>query len=44
MLAFENDFGTALLIFGLFVVMLYLATERISWIIIGGILSAGVFG
>ncbi|XCB37455.1 FtsW/RodA/SpoVE family cell cycle protein [Arcanobacterium hippocoleae] len=39
-LAFENDFGTALLVFGLFVVMLYISTERISWILIGGILSA----
>lgn len=38
-LAFENDFGTALLFFGLFVAMLYVATERISWIIIGGLLS-----
>ena len=40
-LAFENDFGTALLFFGLFVAMLYVATERISWIIIGFLLSAG---
>lgn len=39
-LALENDFGTALLVFGLFVVMLYVSTERISWILIGGILSA----
>lgn len=39
-LAFENDFGTALLVFGLFVAMLYIATERISWIVIGGLLSA----
>lgn len=39
-LALENDFGTALLVFGLFIVMLYIATERISWILIGGMLSA----
>lgn len=39
-LAFEKDFGTALLFFGLFVAMLYLATERISWIVIGGLLSS----
>lgn len=34
-LAVENDFGTALLFFGLFVSMLYIATGRISWVIIG---------
>ncbi|QRV02264.1 FtsW/RodA/SpoVE family cell cycle protein [Arcanobacterium phocisimile] len=43
-LALERDFGTALLFFGLFVAMLYVATERTSWIIIGGLLStAGVY-
>lgn len=43
-LAFERDFGTALLFFGLFVAMLYVATERVSWIAIGGVLSAlGIF-
>lgn len=42
-LVVERDFGTALLFFGLFVAMLYVATERISWLIIGGILSvAGI--
>lgn len=40
-LAFENDFGTALLFFSLFVAMLYVATQRISWIIIGLLLSTG---
>lgn len=30
-----NDFGTSLLYFGIFVVMLYVATERISWLLIG---------
>lgn len=40
----EKDFGTALLFFGLFVVMLYVATERLSWLMIGGILTAFGFG
>ena len=31
-LVFESDLGTSLLFFGLFVVMLYVATERISWL------------
>lgn len=39
LLGIENDFGTALLFFGLFVAMLYVATERISWIAIGGLLT-----
>lgn len=34
-LAVENDFGTALLFFGLFVSMLYIATGRVSWVVIG---------
>lgn len=34
-LVFEKDLGTSLLFFGLFVAMLYVATERTSWIIIG---------
>lgn len=39
-LVLEKDFGTALLFFGLFVVMLYVATHRVSWLIIGGLLTA----
>ncbi|MGC1207257.1 MAG: FtsW/RodA/SpoVE family cell cycle protein, partial [Ornithinimicrobium sp.] len=31
----QRDLGSSLLFFGLFVAMLYLATERISWVIIG---------
>ena len=34
-LVFEKDLGTSLLFFGLFVAMLYIATERRSWIAIG---------
>ena len=34
-LVFQRDLGTSLLIFGLFVAMLYLATERVSWVLIG---------
>lgn len=37
-LALENDFGSAILFFGLFVSMLYIATERFMWVAIGGLL------
>jgi cell division protein FtsW (lipid II flippase) len=37
-LVFERDLGTSLLFFGLFVSMLYIATQRRSWLIIGGVL------
>ncbi|MET8741820.1 FtsW/RodA/SpoVE family cell cycle protein [Streptomyces sp. NPDC004728] len=39
-LVFETDLGTSLLFFGLFVVMLYVATERTSWIVFGLLMSA----
>ncbi|MEV5831877.1 FtsW/RodA/SpoVE family cell cycle protein [Spirillospora sp. NPDC052242] len=40
----QKDLGTALLYFGLFVSMLYIATQRFSWIVIGiGLLVVGVF-
>ncbi len=32
---FQRDLGTALLYFGLFLVMLYVATGRLSWVLIG---------
>jgi cell division protein FtsW (lipid II flippase) len=37
-LVFERDLGTSLLFFGLFVAVLYVATERRSWLVIGGVL------
>jgi cell division protein FtsW (lipid II flippase) len=40
-LVFEKDLGTALLYFGMFVVTLYIATERVSWLIIGVLLFVG---
>ncbi|MDT0318149.1 MULTISPECIES: FtsW/RodA/SpoVE family cell cycle protein [unclassified Streptomyces] len=39
-LIFETDLGTSLLFFGAFVIMLYVATERTSWILFGLLLSA----
>lgn len=35
-LVFQRDLGTSVLYFGLFLAMIYLATGRIGWIIIGG--------
>ena len=35
-----RDLGTSLLFFGLFVVLLYVSTERVSWVIIGILLFA----
>jgi cell division protein FtsW (lipid II flippase) len=40
-LVFERDLGSSLLLFGIFVVMLYVATERASWLVIGLGLFAG---
>lgn len=34
-LVFEKDLGTSLLLFGTFVAMLYIATQRTSWVLIG---------
>ncbi|SPE48249.1 Cell division protein FtsW [Streptomyces netropsis] len=46
-LVFERDLGTSLIFFGLFVVMLYTATERLSWVLVGlsmAVVGAGVVG
>jgi cell division protein FtsW (lipid II flippase) len=40
----EKDLGSSLLFFGIFVVMLYVATERTSWLLIGlGLFLGGAF-
>ncbi len=43
-IVFQRDLGTALLYFGLFLVMIYVATGRFSWIFIGLVLfGTGAF-
>ena len=43
-LVFQKDLGTALLYFGLFLVMLYVATGRASWVVLGlGLFLGGAF-
>lgn len=43
-LIFQRDLGTSLLYFGLFLVMIYVATGRASWIVIGlGLFLSGAF-
>ncbi|MFL6160557.1 MAG: FtsW/RodA/SpoVE family cell cycle protein [Marmoricola sp.] len=39
-LVFQNDLGSSLLFFGLFLVMLYVSTERPGWLIVGGAMFA----
>jgi cell division protein FtsW (lipid II flippase) len=39
-LVFERDLGTSLLFFGVFIALLYVATERLSWLLIGVLLFA----
>ncbi|HKD98431.1 MAG TPA: FtsW/RodA/SpoVE family cell cycle protein [Micromonosporaceae bacterium] len=40
-LVFEKDLGTSLLYFGMFIVTLYIATERVSWLLIGLVMFFG---
>ncbi|MDQ4054631.1 MAG: FtsW/RodA/SpoVE family cell cycle protein [Actinomycetota bacterium] len=40
-LVFQRDLGSSLLFFGLFLVMLYVATERPGWLFVGGVLFFG---
>ncbi|HEX3732998.1 MAG TPA: FtsW/RodA/SpoVE family cell cycle protein, partial [Mycobacteriales bacterium] len=43
-LVFERDLGSSLMYFGIFIAMLYVATERTSWLVIGmGLFAAGAF-
>ncbi len=39
-LVFQKDLGSSLLFFGLFLVMLYVATERPGWLVVGSALFA----
>ncbi|AIY02392.1 putative cell division protein [Arthrobacter sp. PAMC 25486] len=39
-LVFQRDLGSSILFFGLFMVMIYVATSRVSWILIGLVLIA----
>lgn len=39
-LVFERDLGLSLLIFGIFVALLYMATERSAYVVFGGLLFA----
>ena len=43
-LVFQRDLGSSLLFFGLFLIMLYVSTERPGWIVVGaGLFFAGAF-
>jgi len=39
-MVFENDLGTSLLFFGLFVMMIYVATGKSAWVVLGLLLFA----
>jgi cell division protein FtsW (lipid II flippase) len=40
-IVFQRDLGTGLLYFGLFLVMIYIATSRVSWVLLGLVLFVG---
>jgi len=40
-LVLQKDLGSSLLFFGLFLIMLYVATERPGWLVVGGLLFFG---
>ena len=40
-LVFQRDLGSSLLFFGLFLIMLYVATERPGWLVVGSLLFVG---
>jgi cell division protein FtsW (lipid II flippase) len=40
-LVFQRDLGSSLLFFGLFLIVLYVATERPGWLLVGGLLFVG---
>src|SRR4051794_4241987 len=43
-LVFQNDLGSSLLFFGIFLVMLYVATERPGWLVVGsGLFLLGAY-
>jgi len=39
-LIFEVDLGTSLIVFGIFIIMLYMATERTGWVVLGTLMAA----
>jgi cell division protein FtsW (lipid II flippase) len=44
LLVFESDIGTSALFFGLFLAMIYIATQRTSWLLVGAALfTTGAF-
>jgi len=43
-LVFQRDLGSSLLFFGIFLVMLYVATERPGWLLVGGTMFFGGAG
>ncbi|MEY9844082.1 cell division protein FtsW (lipid II flippase) [Streptacidiphilus sp. BW17] len=40
-LVFESDLGTSLIFFGAFIIMLYVATERTGWVVLGALMAVG---